>query len=218
MLYFIADLGPTMPCHPLYDRGYTWITTTNDQETESILNALVIAGFNGIRLPMWPESDQVLGPDPSNESRDINRSFCDQLNKDWVKKIKSAGSDASYKDFFIYFSPALDNRALQTGLDQNRYASWVLSYTSSDYSPDFLSPFSSNDTTLRNQRFSDTSLLSDEETMWELDTVVTLKQKQQWKDLRPKPRLIGPDKATVSHTLNVLNSYSERATWIRPNY
>ena len=94
----------------------------------------------------------------------------------------------------------------------------MLSNPSPDYSPDFLSPFSSNDTTLRNQRFSDTSLLSDEETMWELDTVVTLKQKQQWKDLRPKPRLIGPDKATVSHTLNVLNSYSERATWIRPNY
>ena len=61
---------------------------------------------------MWPDSDQVQGPDPSNESRDISRSFCDQLNKDWVAKIKGAASDATYKDFVIYFSPALDNRAL----------------------------------------------------------------------------------------------------------
>ena len=94
----------------------------------------------------------------------------------------------------------------------------MLSYTSPDYSPDFLSPFSSNDTTLRNQRFGDTSLISDKETMWELDTVVTLKQRQQWRDLSPKPSLIGPDKASVSHTLNVLDSYSDRATWIRPDY
>ena len=67
MQYFIADLGPTSPCHPLYDRAYTWITTSNDQEVDSILEGLVKAGFNGIRLPMWPESDQINGPDPSNE-------------------------------------------------------------------------------------------------------------------------------------------------------
>lgn len=30
MQYFIADLGPTSPCHPLYDRGYTWVTTSNN--------------------------------------------------------------------------------------------------------------------------------------------------------------------------------------------
>ena len=84
MQYFIADLGPTSPCHPLYDRGYTWITTSSNNEVDAILEGLVKAGFNGIRLPMWPDSDQVNGPDPSNESRDISREFCDQLNKDWV--------------------------------------------------------------------------------------------------------------------------------------
>jgi len=61
---------------------------------------------------MWPDSDQVNGPDPSNESRDISRSFCDQLNKDWVERIKTAPTDAVYKNFVIYYSPALDNRAL----------------------------------------------------------------------------------------------------------
>ena len=76
------------------------------------MEGLVTAGFNGIRLPMWPESDQVLGPDPSNEARDIGRAKCDELSTDWVKKIRSASSDSSYKDFYIYFSPALDNRAL----------------------------------------------------------------------------------------------------------
>ena len=155
--YFIADLGPTSPCHPLYDRGYTWVTTSNDQEADTVLNGLVAAGFNGIRLPMWPESDQVRGPDPSNESQDITRSFCDDINKNWVKRIKTA-VDASYKDFFIYFSPALDNRALQTDLSESKYADWVLSYTDEAYSPDFLSPFSANDSTLRFQTISSGSL------------------------------------------------------------
>ena len=94
----------------------------------------------------------------------------------------------------------------------------MLNYTDSDYSPDFISPFSANDTTLRDQRFGDTSFLSDEETMWELDTIYTLKKKDKWRDLRKQPKLIGPDKSSVSHTLNVLDSYSDRTTWIRPDY
>ena len=87
----------------------------------------------------------------------------------------------------IYFSPALDNRAHQTELDEIQYADWVLSYTSDEYSPDFLSPFSSNDTTLRSQTIPDYSLLSDTETMWELDTLVTLKRTSKWKDLAKQP-------------------------------
>ena len=78
------------------------------------MNGLFNAGFNGIRLPMWPEDsdeNQIKGPNPANESIEIGRSFCDQLNKDWVKRIKTA-VDSDYKDFVIYFSPGLDNRAL----------------------------------------------------------------------------------------------------------
>ena len=61
-------------------------------------------------------------------------------------------------------------------------------------------------------------MLSDEDTMWELDTIVTLKKKDKWRDLLSKPKLIGPDKSSVSHTLNILDSYSDRALWIRPDY
>ena len=54
--------------------------------------------------------------------------------------------------------------------------------------------------------------------MWELDTLATMKQKTAWKDLTNRPKIIGPDRATVSHTLNVLSSFSNSATYIRPNY
>lgn len=64
MLYFLGDLGPTFPCHPLYERSYTWISSDSDLMVEQILNGLVKAGFNGVRLPMWPDGDLVTGPNP----------------------------------------------------------------------------------------------------------------------------------------------------------
>ena len=99
------------------------------------------------------------------------------MNKNWVDSIKNPKDpEASYKDFHIYYSPALDNRALQTDLSISEYAEWVVSYTGEGYSPDFISPFSSNHSTLQHQTIDDTSLMSDTETMWELDMLVTLKE------------------------------------------
>ena len=105
-------------------------------------------------------------------------------------------------------------------MDQNQYANWVLSYTDDVYSPNFLSPFSSNDSTLRYQTLGTTSLLSDTETMWELDTLVTIKNKSQWNNLSgsKRPKIIGPDRASVSHTMNVLSSFGASSTYIRPYY
>jgi len=54
----------------------------------------------------------------------------------------------------------------------------VLSYTDEAYSPDFLSPFSSNYSILEQQAFADASEMSDETTMWEMDTLKILKQKE----------------------------------------
>ena len=105
--YFIADIATTSPCHPLYDRAYTWVDTNSPDAIDRVLNALFDAGFNGIRLPMWPEDERIRGPDPENELEDISREFCDKLNKDWVQRIRSAPDTAVYKDFTIYFSPAL---------------------------------------------------------------------------------------------------------------
>ena len=65
---FIADLGPAYPCHPLYDFDETWFypdNTANQNLTiRKILDGLSNKGFNAIRLPMWPDSDKVSGPNP----------------------------------------------------------------------------------------------------------------------------------------------------------
>ena len=55
--YFIADISTTSPCHPKYERSYTWVNTSNNDSVDYVLEGLVRAGFNGIRLPMWPDSD-----------------------------------------------------------------------------------------------------------------------------------------------------------------
>lgn len=148
---------------------------------DRVLSALATAGFNGVRLPMWPgDNDQVRGPDPLNEARDIGREFCDSLNKDWVSRISSAPADSPYFGFTIYVSPAFDNKRFQETLTQEEYVKWVLSYTTSTYSPDFISPFSGNDSTLRHEKISDASQMSDQTTMWEMDTLKLLKESDEW--------------------------------------
>ena len=61
--YFIADLGPSFPCHPLYSRTDTWFFADDADEgflgIRTILDSLAKVGFNAIRLPMWPEADAV---------------------------------------------------------------------------------------------------------------------------------------------------------------
>jgi len=56
--------------------------------------------------------------------------------------------------------------------------------------------------------------------MWELDTLVTLKKSGKWRNLSSgsRPQIIGPDKASIRHTLNVLSSFGGGATYIRPDY
>ena len=72
------------------------------------MNAIVGAGFNGIRFPMWP--DGVGGPDPEDALGQLSKSGCDDLTKFWISQIKNADSDKVYKDLYIYLSPGLDNR------------------------------------------------------------------------------------------------------------
>jgi len=91
--YFIADIATTSPCHPKYERSYTWVDTTNTDAIDYVLDGLVRAGFNGIRLPMWPDDIRVRGPDPGNEAKDIGKTFCDSLTDAWVKRIRSAKGD-----------------------------------------------------------------------------------------------------------------------------
>ena len=118
MVYFLGDLGPTFPCHPLYERDYTWISSDNDQSVEVVLNGLIRAGFNGVRLPMWPDNDLVTGPNPYRTGQDVDGSYCDFLTKNVVKVIKDAPTSASYYGMHIYYSPAFDSRLYQEDLDE----------------------------------------------------------------------------------------------------
>lgn len=64
--YFIADLGATSPCHGLYERGFTWVETGELDVLDNVLEAIMVAGFNGVRFPMWPDDERLTGPDPGN--------------------------------------------------------------------------------------------------------------------------------------------------------
>ena len=126
--------------------------------------------------------------------------------KNVIKRIKTAPEEAKYRNLYIYLSPGLDNRTYQEALTYQEYAEWILSYTSGDYSPNFISPFSANNSTLRLQKISDKSNLSDITTMWELEVLKYLKETEEWTNLqleKDPPKIIGPDRDTVAHTANV---------------
>lgn len=178
MQYFIADIGTLVPCHPLYDRAYTWIDIENDFQKDRFLTALADAGFNGIRFPMWPDDDRVQGPDPINETELYDRAQCEYVQKKWMESIKKNlyGSFGDTK-FLLHLSPAYSNRIYQESLTKEEYIDWLMSYvTDEEYRPDFLSPFSGNESRLRLDVIGPTSLMSDERTMWEINLLKMLKQ------------------------------------------
>jgi len=78
--YFIADLAPSFPCHNLYEYGMTWFNMSTDESNwnaiATILNALSTAGFNGVRLPMFPESEKVTGENPDFDPINITWNQC----------------------------------------------------------------------------------------------------------------------------------------------
>jgi len=54
--------------------------------------------------------------------------------------------------------------------------------------------------------------------MWEMEMLKALKNKKSWikLDELKRPSIIGPDRASVQHTLNVLQSFSGNAKYFRP--
>ena len=114
--YFIADLGPTSPCHHLYEQSYTWVDLYDVELLDRTLNSIVDAGFNGLRFPMWPNDDRVTGQDPEDFTKPVDKYFCDLMVKNVIKRIKTAPEDSKYKDLYIYLSPGLENRTYQEAL------------------------------------------------------------------------------------------------------
>jgi hypothetical protein len=70
---YIADLAPGYPCHPLYENSKTWFDGDTSEGIRNILEGLALGGFNGIRLPMWPDSNLVRGADPRDDSEIYSR-------------------------------------------------------------------------------------------------------------------------------------------------
>ena len=70
----------------------------------------------------------------------------------------------------------------------------------------------------------DNSDMTDETTMWEMDTLFLLRSSQDWQNISElnRPQIIGPDRASVTHTNNVLASFKARpdieGIALRPDY
>lgn len=60
--------------------------------------------------------------------------------------------------------------------------------------------------------------MSDQDTMWELNTLKYLRSSSEWGALTQKPQIIGPDRATAEHTVNTIESFGPDHTYIRPDY
>ena len=99
---------------------------------------------------------------------------------------------------------------------------WVSKFLGKEYSAHFISPFSANESVLQVSSFLDKSSMQDATTLFELEVFAKLRASKAYNDLFVKPSLIGPDRSTVQHTINTIDSYGpslpteKRA--VRPDY
>ena len=180
MRFFFADLGATYPCHPLYERAYTWIGADDSNPRTSpvryVLEGLAKAGFNGIRVPMWPDSPRVEVHNPNGGLVDIDHEYCNKLTANIINVIKGAEDDAPYKDFYIYMSPGYDNMLYQEELTPEEYVAWVRkNFEALDPRPQFVSPFSANVSPLADYVIDKKSKMQDKVTLYELDVFTRLR-------------------------------------------
>lgn len=168
MQHYIADLGPTYPCHPMFDSDQTWFSQDDDKDDwksiRNVLDGLSEAGFNAIRLPMWPVSDEIGGRVFTQQigasSQNFTRDECNQLSTNILSVLrnhtlaKPDEDNTTYYDdnfyyFKVYWSPAYEARQYQESMKELEYASWVLDHVfESDIEIDFMSPFSGNPSTM----------------------------------------------------------------------
>ena len=118
---FIADIGPMYPCHPMYDRSWTDANALDQGDDfggiRAVLNGLADQGFNAVRLPLWPESDKIVGKNGET------RNECDLISKYVNEAIHSTALDFNgnrindkYHFFTLYYSPAFDAKRHQEEL------------------------------------------------------------------------------------------------------
>ena len=108
---------------------------------------------------------------------EIGWEECNQFAINVAQRIATSRGDVdTFHGFYIYFAPAFDNRLYQEDLDEEDYSKWVTKFLSSDYSANFLSPFSANNSNLRDDVYLENSLMQDRTTLFELDVFAKLKQ------------------------------------------
>lgn len=80
-------------------------------------------------------------------------------------------------------------------------------FLAKDYGAHFISPFSANNSVLEIEVLNEKSAMQDAATLFELDVLAKIKASDVYIKKFAKPLLIGPDRRTVQHTINVLESY-----------
>lgn len=99
---------------------------------------------------------------------------------------------------------------------------WVSKFLGKEYSAHFISPFNANESVLQVSSFLDKSSMQDATTLFELEVFAKLKASSAYNERFVKPQMIGPDRRTVQHTVNTIDSYGpslpteKRA--VRPDY
>lgn len=76
-----------------------------------------------------------------------------------------------------------------------------------EYGANFISPFSANNSVLEIDVLNEKSSMQDAITLFELDVLAKIKASDLYVKKFVKPLLIGPDRSSVQHTMNVLESY-----------
>jgi len=116
----------------------TWFNqddeTDNYKAIRDVLDGLSEAGFNGIRLPMWPVNDEIKGSVTpfalsGDETKNFTRDMCNDLSVTILEVLKThelsqpnedntTYFDDDFHYFKVYWSPAYDGRQYQEGLTE----------------------------------------------------------------------------------------------------
>ena len=99
-------------------------------------------------------------------------------------------------------------------MDPEEYVAWLDKHFK--HKPTFMSPFSANASPLELWEIEKKSRMQDRITLFEIDVFTRLRNSiSEGKDV---PILIGPDRASVRHSVNTLNSFDGSLRTVRPEY
>ena len=114
----------------------------------------------------------------------------------------------------VYYSPGYENRKYQEDLSDADYALWVQKFMWDEgFAADYVSPFNANESIMSDIKISDqTKSKTDYTTLYELQVFANIKESFEYKDRAFRglfnPPLIGPDRGTLQHTKNTIESFN----------